>query len=82
MFLLQHVCDCGGLFPTKGDIIVYNSAMSQENTVRVRLSDIELQALKHYADSIGVPMSEVLPDHLKNLVDNLLKYKIESQKQK
>lgn len=42
--------------------------MSRENIVRVRLSDIELQALKRYAESIGVPMSEVLRDHVKTLI--------------
>ncbi len=42
--------------------------MSRDNTVRVRLSDIELQALKKYAESIGVPMSEVLRDHVKTLI--------------
>lgn len=45
--------------------------MSRENTVRVRLSDIEHQALKRYAESIGVPMSEVLRDYVKTLVGNL-----------
>ncbi len=44
--------------------------MSRENIVRVRLSDIELQALKRYAESIGVPMSEVLRDHVKTLIGN------------
>ena len=42
--------------------------MSRDNIVRVRLSDIELQALKQYAESIGVPMSEVLRDHVKTLI--------------
>lgn len=42
--------------------------MSRDNIVRVRLSDIELQALKRYAESIGVPMSEVLRDHVKTLI--------------
>ena len=42
--------------------------MSRENIVRVRLSDIELKALKDYAESIGVPMSEVLRDHVKTLI--------------
>jgi antitoxin component of RelBE/YafQ-DinJ toxin-antitoxin module len=43
--------------------------MSRENIVRVRLSDIELQSLKRYAESIGVPMSEVLRDHVKTLIN-------------
>ena len=45
--------------------------MSRDNIVRVRLSDIELQALKQYAESIGVPMSEVLRDHVKTLIGDL-----------
>lgn len=49
-------------------IIAYNRIMSRENVVRVRLSDIELKALKDYAESIGVPMSEVLRDHVKTLI--------------
>jgi len=44
--------------------------MSRDNIVRVRLSDIELQALKQYAESIGVPMSEVLRDYVKTLIGN------------
>jgi predicted DNA binding CopG/RHH family protein len=44
--------------------------MSRDNTVRVRLSDIELQALKQYAESIGVPMAEVLRDYVKTLIGN------------
>lgn len=44
--------------------------MSRDNIVRVRLSDIELQALKQYAESIGVPMSEVLRDHVKTLISD------------
>jgi hypothetical protein len=46
--------------------------MSRENIVRVRLSDIELKALKDYAESIGVPMSEVLRDHVKTLIGDRL----------
>ncbi len=42
--------------------------MSRQKTIQVRLSDIEHQALKQYAESIGVPMSEVLRDHVKTLV--------------
>lgn len=44
--------------------------MSRDNTVRVRLLDIELQALKQYAESIGVSMSEVLRDYVKTLIGN------------
>ena len=42
--------------------------MSRTKTVNVRLSDIEHQALKQYAESIGVPMSEVLRDYVKTLI--------------
>ena len=44
--------------------------MSRVKTVHVRLSDIEHQALKQYAESISVPMSEVLRDYVKTLIGN------------
>lgn len=44
--------------------------MSRTKTVNIRLSDIEHQALKQYAESMGVPMSEVLRDYVKTLVGN------------
>ena len=42
--------------------------MTRDNTVRVRLTDEELQALKKYAESKGVSMSEVLRDFVKSLI--------------
>ena len=44
--------------------------MSRQKTIQVRLSDIEHQALKRYAESIDVPMSEVLRDYVKTLIGN------------
>ena len=44
--------------------------MSREKTVNIRLSDIEHQALKYYAESVGMPMSEVLRDYVKTLILN------------
>ena len=45
--------------------------MSRKKTIQIRLSEIEHQALKKYAESIGVPMSEVLRDYVKTLVGDL-----------
>ena len=45
--------------------------MSRTKTVNIRLSDIEHQALKRYAESIDVPMSEVLRDYVKTLISDL-----------
>ena len=45
--------------------------MSRQKTVNIRLSDIEHQALKRYAESMGVPMSEILRDYVKSLIGDL-----------
>ena len=45
--------------------------MSRKKTIQIRLSEIEHQALKKYAESIGVLMSEVLRDYVKTLVGDL-----------
>ena len=44
--------------------------MSRQKTINIRLSDIEHQALKKYAESIDMPMSEVLRDYVKTLIVN------------
>ena len=44
--------------------------MSRQKTIQIRLSDIEHQALKRYAESVGMPMSEVLRDYVKTLIVN------------
>ena len=45
--------------------------MSRQKTVNIRLSDIEHQALKRYAESMSVPMSEILRDYVKTLIGDL-----------
>lgn len=42
--------------------------MSRQNTIRVRLSDLELSALKDHAKLKQVPMSEILRDYVKTLI--------------
>jgi antitoxin component of RelBE/YafQ-DinJ toxin-antitoxin module len=44
--------------------------MERKKTIRVRLSDIEHEALKKYAESLGLTMSEVLRDYVKTLVES------------
>ncbi|MGF1499733.1 MAG: DUF6290 family protein [Elainellaceae cyanobacterium] len=43
--------------------------MARDNTVRVRLTDEELKALKQHAKNKGIPMSEVLRDFVKSLME-------------
>jgi hypothetical protein len=42
--------------------------MERKNTIRLRLSGIELEALKTYAESRSLTMSEVLRDYVKTLI--------------
>lgn len=42
--------------------------MERKNIIRVRLSDIELEALKKYAEYRGIAMSEALRDYVKTLI--------------
>lgn len=42
--------------------------MERDNTIRVRLSALELQALKKFAESRGISMSEAVRDWVKTLI--------------
>jgi predicted DNA binding CopG/RHH family protein len=45
--------------------------MERNNIIRVRLSDLELQALKKHAASKEIPMSEAVRDWVKTLVKKI-----------
>jgi len=42
--------------------------MKRDNIIRVRLSDVELQALKKFVESRDVSMSEAVRDWVKTLI--------------
>ena len=42
--------------------------MERANIIRVRLSDMELHALKKYAESRNISMSEAVRDWVKTLI--------------
>lgn len=45
--------------------------MARDYTIRLRLSEIEREALKKYAESRDITMSEVLRDYVKTLIPDL-----------
>ena len=45
--------------------------MARDYTIRLRLSETEREALKKYAESRDITMSEVLRDYVKTLIPDL-----------